>query len=177
MQNPETTVQVTQKLKHGKHVAGVDGFPAWHGAAKLAGGLNSWSFASALCAYTFGSYSKGGLGSSSSIELVRKLCADDLCKERRGSFILCAGDNAAESVASVSKKQLRRLNLLSAGARDAIEHRNLLAVHRLNKKPGLESVLKALALFRHKASQGLTSPATCFQKPLWQLWKTGPVQK
>ena len=88
---------------------------------------------------------------------------------RIASIILCAGDNAAETVASVSKKQLRRLNLLSADARDAIEHRNLLAVHRLNKKPGLESVMEALGLFRQKASQGLVSPAACFQKPLWKL--------
>ena len=87
---------------------------------------------------------------------------------RIASIILCAGDNAAETVASVSKKQLRRLNLLSADARDAID-RNLLAVHRLNKKPGLESVKEALGLFRQKASQGLVSPAACFQKPLWKL--------
>ena len=32
---------------------------------------------------------------------------------------------------------------VSADARDAVEHRNLLAVHRLNKKPGLESVRAA----------------------------------
>ena len=42
--------------------------------------------------------------------LLRRLCEDNLCKERRSSFMLCTGDNAAESVAAVSKGQLRQAN-------------------------------------------------------------------
>ena len=103
------------------------------------------------------------------LELLRKLCADDLCKERRDSFVLCAGDNAAESVAAISKQQLRRLSLLSASAKDSVEHRNLLAIHQLNKRPGLETVIEALVLFKKKAAQGLVSPSACFLKPLWQV--------
>ena len=82
--------------------------------------------------------------------------------------VLTAGDNAAESVASVSKTQLRRMNLLRSVSSDPIEHRSLLAAHYLNKCPGLESVLRALAMHRQKASSGLLSPRECFQKPLWK---------
>ena len=165
----ETVMHVQKKLKPGKHVAGVDGSPALHKAASTAGVASIPGVAHLRFLFTpLGTIPKSGLDRPH-LELLRRLCQDNLCKERRDSFVLCAGDNAAESVASVSKKQLRRLNLLSADARDAIEHRNLLAVHRLNKKPGLISVMEALALFRRKASQGLVSPATCFQKPLWSL--------
>ena len=45
------------------------------------------------------------------------------CKERRDSFVLTAGDNCAESLCAVSKKQLRRTNLNIAVVRDKIEHR------------------------------------------------------
>ena len=83
-------------------------------------------------------------------------------------FVLTAGDNAAESVASVSKTQLRRMNLLRSVSSDPIEHRSLLAAHYLNKSPGLESVLRSLAMHRQKASSGLLSPRECFQKPLWK---------
>ena len=40
-------------------------------------------------------------------------------------------------------------------ARDRIEHRNLLCAHYLNKEPGLERVLRALAVHRQKASNEL----------------------
>ena len=62
-------------------------------------------------------------------------------------------------------------------ARDKIEHRNLLCTHYLNKEPGLERVLRALAVHRQKASNGLTSPSQCFQKPLWNLWPQWKAQK
>ena len=51
---------------------------------------------------------------------------------------------------------LGRMGLLSTTARDKIEHRNLLCAHYLNKEPGLERVLRALAVHRQKASNGLT---------------------
>ena len=97
-----------------------------------------------------------------------KLVQDGTAKERRSDFVLTAGDNAAESVASVSKTQLGRMNLLRSVSSGPIEHRSLLAAHYLKKNPGLESVLRALALHRQKASSGLLSPRGCFQKPLWK---------
>ena len=72
---------------------------------------------------------------------------------------------------------LGRMALLSTTARDKIEHRNLLCAHYLNKEPGLERVLRALAVHRQKASNGLTSPSRCFQKPLWNLWPQWKAQK
>jgi hypothetical protein len=103
------------------------------------------------------------------VTLLRKLVQDGMAKEKQDSFILAAGDNVAEGLVNVSKGQLRRMGLLSTIARDKIEHRNLLCAHYLNKEPGLERVLRALAAHRQKASNGLTSPSQCFQKPLWNL--------
>ena len=100
------------------------------------------------------------------------LCsADDatLWHANKDSFILCASDQVAESVACVSKGQLRRMGLLSTSARDKIEHRNVLCAHYLNKGPGLERILRALALHRSKASNGMAPPSQTFQKPLWDL--------
>ena len=54
---------------------------------------------------------------------------DEVCKERRDSYVLTAGDNCAESLCAVSKKQLRRTNLNIAVVRDKIEHRYLLSSH------------------------------------------------
>ena len=93
------------------------------------------------------------------------------------SFVLCAGDNAAESVASVSKGQLRRMNLMRSSATDKIEHRNVLRAHYLNKEPGLRRVLRALKMHREKAAAGLISPGNCFKKPLWDLWRLTDAKK
>ena len=46
-----------------------------------------------------------------SINLFRRLVGDEVCKERCDSYVLTAGDNCAESLCAVSKKQLRRTNL------------------------------------------------------------------
>ena len=54
---------------------------------------------------------------------------DEVCKEGRDSYVLTAGDNCAESLCAVSKKQLRRTNLNIAVVRDKIEHRYLLSSH------------------------------------------------
>ena len=96
---------------------------------------------------------------------------DGVAKEKKNCFILAGGDQVAESLASVSKDQLRRMNLLCTSARDKIEHRNVLYAHYLNKEPGLERVFRALALHRQKASSGLANPTQCFQKPLWNMWR------
>ena len=50
-------------------------------------------------------------------------------------------------LASVTKRQLRRHGLISV-TNGSIEHRNLLALHHTNKKPGLSTVLAALKKFR-----------------------------
>ena len=75
--------------------------------------------------------------------------------------------NVAESMASVTKHQLRRHGL-SRNAKDPIEHRNTLAVHYLNKNPGLEAVLSALARFRTTVSQGLVAPSRAFLEAPWE---------
>ena len=79
----------------------------------------------------------------------------------------------AESLASVSKDQLRRMNLLRTSARDKIEHRNVLYAHYLNKEPGLERVFRALALHRQKASSKWVSQSyTVFSKTIVEHVKT-----
>ena len=55
--------------------------------------------------------------------LLRKLVKDGMAKEKKDSFILCAGDQVAECIASVSKGQLRRMGLLSTSARGKIEEK------------------------------------------------------
>ena len=61
----------------------------------------------------------------------------------------------AESLVQVGKKQLRRLSQLG-GAKDRLEHRNLLAAYYIYKNPGLDSVLNALRLHREKTNGALT---------------------
>jgi len=72
-------------------------------------------------------------------------------REKQNSFLLTGGDNVAESLVQVGKKQLRRLSQLG-GAKDRLEHRNLLAAYYIHKNPGLDSVLNALRLHREKTS-------------------------
>ena len=50
---------------------------------------------------------------------------------------------------------------------DPIEHRNILAVHYINKHPGLESVLKALARFRRLALKSCRKPSLVFKEAPW----------
>ena len=50
---------------------------------------------------------------------------------------------------------------------DPIEHRNVLAVHYLNKKPGLEGVVKALARFRLLAMKSCRAPTLVFKEAPW----------
>ena len=159
----ETALKVQTQLRPGHHVAGVDGAKALHAAAKHCSVPAIPNVSHMRFVFTpLGSVPKKGLDATATA-LFRKLCADQVCAERRSSFILTAGDQA-ESVA-VSKTQLRRMNLLSA-TRDGIEH-NVLAAHFF-KHPGMDAVLGALALFRNKASKGLASPSACFKQPLWK---------
>ena len=50
---------------------------------------------------------------------------------------------------------------------DPIEHHNILAAHYLNKHPGLESVLKALARFRQLAMKSCRKPSLVFKEAPW----------
>ena len=74
----------------------------------------------------------------------------------------------AESIASITKSQLRRFGL-SKVSRDGIEHRNVLAVHHINQRPGLATVLDALKKHRSLASRSFLSPSQVFKQPLWQV--------
>ena len=57
-----------------------------------------------------------------------------------------------------------------------IEHRNVLAVHYLNKKPGLESVVKALARFRQLAIKSCRPPTLVFKEAPWDGWNRKKTQ-
>ena len=103
------------------------------------------------------------------INLFRRLVGDEVCKERCDSYVLTAGDNCADSLCAVSKKQLRRTNLNIAVAQDKIEHRYLLSSHFLNKAPGLARIMQALRCHKMKCMSGLVSPTDAFKKPLWEL--------
>ena len=77
-------------------------------------------------------------------------------------------DATQESIASITKSQLRRFGL-SKVSRDGIEHRNVLAVHHINQRPGLATVLDALKKHRSLASRSFLSPSQVFKQPLWQV--------
>ena len=72
-------------------------------------------------------------------DLVKQGCA----REARMGFRVVGGDNTAEALASVTKKQLRRHGSISV-THDSIEHRNLLAVHHINKKTRFAHCLDSL---------------------------------
>ena len=88
--------------------------------------------------------------------------------QTRSGFLMVGGDNVAESIASITKSQLRRFGL-SKVSRDGIEHRNVLAVHHINQRPGLATVLDALKKHRSLASRSFLSPSQVFKQPLWQV--------
>ena len=70
----------------------------------------------------------------------------------------------------MTKSQLRRHGLQKV-VNDPIEHRNVLAVHYVSKKPGLESVVKALARFRQLAMKSCRQPTLVFKEAPWDGWK------
>ena len=100
-----------------------------------------------------------------SINLFRRLVGDEVCKERCDSYVLTAGDNCAEGLCVVLKKQLRRTNLNIAVVQDKIQHRYLLSSHFLNKAPGLARIMQALRCHKMKCMSGLVSPTDAFKKP------------
>ena len=151
------------------YVRHADGSPALQKAASLTGSPSLTGVAHLRFIFTpLATLAKRGLPQEY-VNLLRKLVKDGMAKEKKESFILCAGDQVAEGLASVSNGQLRRMGLLSTSARDKIEHRNVLCAHYLNKEPGLDRILRALSLHRSKASNGMAPPSKSFEKPLWEL--------
>ena len=73
------------------------------------------------------------------------------------------------TVAGICKKELRRTNLIYADARDPVEHRNLLAMHYLNKGPGLLRVLRALKVRRERLQDLSVNPQQSFTQALWNV--------
>ena len=54
---------------------------------------------------------------------------------------------------------------------NSIEHRNLLAVHHINKKPGLHTVLTALKKIRELSMSSLQPASKVWDRAPWTLWK------
>ena len=82
---------------------------------------------------------------------------------------MVGGDQVAESLASITKSQLRRHGL-SRNVSDPIEHRNVLSVHYIHKNPGLSSIMSALARFRKYAETSYTPVSRVFSNAPWE-WK------
>ena len=164
----ETAVHVTSKLKKGKHIAACDGSRALHSAAETAAVLSLKGVSHLNFRWTpLSTIPKKGLDNSTR-DLLRRLVADGVAKEKKDLFMLAGGDQIAESHANVGKRELRRCNLLFNDSKDTIDHRNLLAAHYLNKGPGLKRVLRALAILRAKACEACVVPRDAFKKALWQ---------
>ena len=69
-------------------------------------------------------------------------CINPVVRETKESYLITGGDNVAESLMSVGKKQLRRLGQLGGG-KDALEHRNILSAFFVHTHPGVQNVLQA----------------------------------
>ena len=85
---------------------------------------------------------KQGLDAAT-VKLLRDMCAGPaptLTKETRDSFKLIAGDNVAESLAGVTKHELRRLSK-QKGCVDRIDHRNILAARWIHRESWPEQCL------------------------------------
>ena len=163
----ETTKPVISKLQKDKHVAACDGSPALHASAAHSGSPALRGVSHLKHLFTpLSNIPKKGL-SKTQEHVLRSLTTQGCCLERRHCFTMVGGDNVAESIASVTKGQLRRHGL-SRNSTDRIEHRNTLAVHYLNKNPGLDAVLSALARFRSTLSCGLVAPSRAFLEAPWE---------
>ena len=111
---------------------------------------------------------KAGLDTQSK-DVLKKLAgfkANPVVRETKESYLITGGDNVAESLMSVGKKQLRRLGQLGGG-KDALEHRNILSAFFVHTHPGVQNVLQALKNLRAKAN-GTLKPSETFKTPLWK---------
>ena len=162
----ETVIPVMSKLRKGQHLAAADGSRSLQAAAKMAGTPSLQGVSHIRHLFTpLSTIPKKGLRTDE-VSLLRHLTKQGSCKESRTSFLLVGGDNVAESLAAVTKSQLRRHGLQKV-VNDPIEHRNVLAVHYVSKKPGLESVLNALARFKELAMKSCRQPALVFKEAPW----------
>ena len=94
----------------------------------------------------------------------RQLLESEVCKERRDSYVLTAGDNCAESLCAVSKKQLRRTNLNIAVVRAPLPFEFTLV--KQSSRLGAHHASTAVP---QNEMHVLVSPTDAFKKPLWQL--------
>ena len=83
--------------------------------------------------------------------------------------MLAGGDQMAESLANVGKRELRRCNLLFNDSKDTIDHRNLLAAHYLNKGPGFETGLESSRDFSRRHAKHAWSHAMISRKHCGKL--------
>ena len=164
----ETVHHVAKKLDPKRHLAAADGSPSLQKATSALGVASAQGVAHWKYLFTpLSTISKRNLDEDT-LKLLQRLAQkkkNPVVREKQNSFLLTGGDNVAESLVQVGKKQLRRLSQLG-GAKDRLEHRNLLAAYYIHKNPGLDSVLNALRLHREKTN-GALAPANCFKQPLW----------
>ena len=99
-----------------------------------------------------------------SVNLFRRLVGDEVCKERCDSYVLTAGDNCAEGLCVVSKKQLRRTNLNIAVVQDKIQHRYLLSSHFFKQSSRLGTHHASTAVPQNEMHVWLGVSHRCFQK-------------
>ena len=149
-------------------MAGADGSPALQSAARTANvpSLKGVSHIKHLFTPLSVIPKKGMVDAE--VRLLRDLVKQGCARETRMGFRVVGGDNSAEALASVTKKQLRRHGLISV-TNDSIEHRNLLAVHHINKKPGLLTVLTALKKFREMSMSSLQPASKVWDRAPWKL--------
>ena len=164
----ETIAPVSKKLRKGKHLAAADGSPALHSASKTQHVPSLKGVSHIKHLFTpLSVIPKKGLVEAEML-LLRDLVKQGCARETRMGFRVVGGDNAAEALASVTKRQLRRHGLISV-TNDSIEHRNLLAVHHVNKKPGLSTVLAALKQFRELSMSSLMPASKVWDAAPWKL--------
>ena len=99
---------------------------------------------------------------------LRKLVQDGMAKERKDSFILAAGDNVAEGLASVSKGQLRR-GWVSCQPLRVTRSSTAICCARTTWTRSLawNAFFELLPYIGKKRQMDyITSPSQCFQKPL-----------
>ena len=164
----ERVNHVAKKLAPKRHVAAADGSTSLQKASSALGVASAQGVAHYKHLFTpLSTIGKKNLddATSSLLKRLAKQKRNPVVREQKNSFLVTGGDNVAESLVALGKKQLRRLGQLG-GAKDRLEHRNILSAYFIHKKPGLNSVLHALKLHREKTN-GALPPSDCFKKPLW----------
>eukprot|EP00435_Cladocopium_sp_Y103_P014476 s2739_g3.t1 len=164
----ETVHHIAQKLDPKRHIAAADGSPSLQKAASALGAASAPGVAHWKNLFTpLSTIPKRNLDEDTKKLLQRsaKKTKNPVVREHRNSFLMTGGDNVAESLVRVGKHQLRRLGQLG-GAKDSLEHRNILSAFYIHRNPGLQSVLHALRCHREKVN-GALSPAKTFNTALW----------